>query len=1528
MTRHPEDPNAPRPTLLRRSRLSAFVAFLVAALLSAAGLAAPAQAADLQTDVSTIVTRLQDYYLSQGDEVQIANGIYLAQTSNALDYVASQNADGSWSDVNYQDTTSSANGKTWDAYKALYRMVAIAQAYRETSAKGYHDPALIAAEERALAYWDQVNPGNTNWWETEIGESIAMGRISIFVGDELSADAAALAIKHNQGKLDPAGANGAWRTSDYLYKALATRDAAAITAGFATMVQTVAVDDSGTVQEAVQPDSTFWAHGAQLYSEGYGMALFTMVAMWADSARGTSLAFTRDQLDTIAFYIVDGTRWLIRGEIEMLYLLYRPATTVDGITSYGAVFLDPLDRMARTDPLYATAYRQMADNIRGKTAGNGVTGDKYFWRSEFSSHQRADYGIVTGLNSSRTVGSEYRSTLRKDVGNEIVWNRTGTTAIQVTNKEYTDLGPAFDWYHYPGTTVPYVKETTLGKDGRSANGGAFTGGVSDGTYGASVESLDRAGTQAQKSYYYFDDEMVALGAGIQSSSTAPIHTTVNQVAAKDNASVDGQKVAPGTDGKVVADPSWAYNDKVGYVFPSDQAVTVSDKTQTGSYYGDQPESHDAFTLYFDHGTTPSGAGYQYIVLPAKSAAQTQAYAANPAVKILRNDTSVQAVQHPGLKRTMATFYRAGSLDLGDGRTLSVSQPSIVMLDESSGTPVVSLSNPSQPGLLVDVALSGGASASRGTFVLGTGANLGKTVTEPLVADDSDGSPYTASGSVAGHGPARAGDADQTTAWQSSGAAPWLSQRLAAGTYAMGADIDWGADYATRFLIQTSLDGTTWTDQSLVQNGTGGHQHVDFPAVAANFVRILPLDGPGGGSYSVTEFAAFARANLALGAPTTASDGTSPASATDGNATTRWIADRTGSPDTSWLQVDLGSVRKIGAARLFWEASYASQYKIQVSDDGSTWRDAYTTPAAGSDGGTDLVALNATGRYVRMQTVKRALTTYGVSVWEFEVFGDSAITTAPASAGRVNLALGKPTTADSVYNNLANVQAPAATDGSKTTKWSSARPSGTAPYTNRNWLQVDLGTVRPVSQAVVEWESGNSTDYQLEGSVNGSDWTPLARVQNTGTADHRRDTTSFPTAEVRYVRVIGSPATKYGLNIWEFEVYGGYSLACPAPVNADRDSTATLAATVTPLVDGDSFTAYSLDPSVAAVASAPQAAADGTVSVGLKTGAPGSTSVVLVHSAGDEFVRCPVTVAVDTSALQAQVDRANGLDSTVYTPATWSPVLPALEAAKATLTAADATQPAIDASTAALKAALDGLRATAVVSAPAVSTKWGTAATVTVTVTSPLPVSGKVALTEGDKDRGVASLTGGVATFTLPPGLAAGDHVLTATYSGSDTVAGASTTLTVTVVLPAAWSKTTSYKTGDIVSYKGSVYKAGWSTKGEQPGLSNTGAWQELAMTESGAAVWTPSRVFAAGDAVVYQGKTFLAGWYSRGDVPGSVTGPWQEMATAPDGTALWTPSRIFTAGDRASYKGVVYVAKWWTRNQAPGDVNGPWAVAR
>ncbi|WP_419999042.1 polysaccharide lyase family 8 super-sandwich domain-containing protein [Streptomyces boninensis] len=700
--------------------------------LSAPALARAAEAggsasAAVADDIQLIIDRLQQRFLAQGDQVRLANGIFLARTSEALSYVDSLQADGSWPNVDYTDTTSSANGRVWSPYHALYRMMAMAHAYRDPKAPGYGKPELIEALNRALLHWDGAKPTSENWWEVEIGKSMAMGRVSIFAGDELSAEAREVTYAHNGGKLDPVGANGSWRTENYLYEAVAKRATADIEQGYGTMSQTIAVDKSGGIKEAVQVDSSFWAHGAQLYSEGYGMALFTIVAAWADVARGTSFAFADEDIDAIAFYIVDGTRWLIRGEIGMMYLGYRPPNTIDGVTSYAADFLEPLDRMARADEGNSAAYTKLADNIRGETRSNGVTGHKYFWRSEFSSHLRDRYGIFTRVNSPRMVGAEYRSTLRPEVGNEIDWNAQGATAIHVTNREYDDLVPAFDWFHYPGVTAPYAKVTSQSS---KRNAGSFTGGVSDGRYGATVYTLDRASTTGRKSYFAFDDEMVVLGAGISSTSTHAVHTTVNQGAAKANASVGGKPVRPGTDAAGTG-ASWAYNDEIGYVFPEGGPLKVSNKEQTGSWLDKDPVKRKAFTLFFDHGVAPDKAKYAYIVLPGTAQAKVRAYAAKPAVEILSNTEEIQAVRHRSLRLTQATFHAAGTLDLGPGRRLQVDQPAIVLLNEADGKAVVSVANPDKPGLKVAVTLISPGRTRRADFALGSDANLGETVTQPL-----------------------------------------------------------------------------------------------------------------------------------------------------------------------------------------------------------------------------------------------------------------------------------------------------------------------------------------------------------------------------------------------------------------------------------------------------------------------------------------------------------------------------------------------------------------------------------------------------------------------------------------------------------------------------------------------------------------------------------------------------------------------------------------------------------------------------
>ncbi|MFF3559660.1 discoidin domain-containing protein [Streptomyces sp. NPDC002574] len=128
-------------------------------------------------------------------------------------------------------------------------------------------------------------------------------------------------------------------------------------------------------------------------------------------------------------------------------------------------------------------------------------------------------------------------------------------------------------------------------------------------------------------------------------------------------------------------------------------------------------------------------------------------------------------------------------------------------------------------------------------------------------------------------------------------------------------------------------------------------------------------------------------NLSLGADAKAvasyQDGSYLASnAIDGNSSSRWSSDHSNDPG-AWLQVDLGAQYTVSTAVLTWEAAYAKAYKIQVSDNASTWTDAYST--TNGQGGTETVNVGRTARYVRMQGVTPA-TGYGYSLYEFEIYG--------------------------------------------------------------------------------------------------------------------------------------------------------------------------------------------------------------------------------------------------------------------------------------------------------------------------------------------------------------------------------------------------------------------------------------------------------------------------------------------------------------------------------------------------------------
>jgi glucose/arabinose dehydrogenase/type 1 glutamine amidotransferase len=329
---------------------------------------------------------------------------------------------------------------------------------------------------------------------------------------------------------------------------------------------------------------------------------------------------------------------------------------------------------------------------------------------------------------------------------------------------------------------------------------------------------------------------------------------------------------------------------------------------------------------------------------------------------------------------------------------------------------------------------------------------------------------------------------------------------------------------------------------------------------------------GGTSPTPPPTGCMATNNIAAGRIGTASSALSSANqAFDGSATTRWESAH--GVDPQWIQVDLGALQNICRVVLNWEAAYATAYQIQVSNNGSTWTNVFST-TTGNGGIDDLTGLATAGRYVRMNGTARA-TGYGYSLFEFEVYAGSGsggptptatptsrttptatsrtapTPTATPSGSATLLSQGRPVVVSSTEN--AGTPGNAAVDGNLTgTRWSSAA-------SDPQWIYVDLGSTVNVSRVVLTWEAAYATAYQIQTSPNASTWTT---IYSTTTGNGATDDLTGLSGSGRYVRMNGTArATVWGYSLWELQVYGTTGSATPT-ATARPTATATSRGTAT------------------------------------------------------------------------------------------------------------------------------------------------------------------------------------------------------------------------------------------------------------------------------------------------------------------------------------------------------------------------------
>lgn len=1089
-----------------------------------------------ESDFATIKTRLKDYFLTL-DTIDDGSKVETCYVSKAKDYLDLIQEDGAFGDVDYKATSSAANGTAWSPYLALDRLQAITVAYHKEGNALYHDEEVINKLNKAIVYWGKMNPSSSNWWENQIGVQLRFSRIALFMESIVSKDAMDIMLNKLLEKTPVkygTGQNNLWFDQNYVYYAIITENGTKHTnsTGFKKLDLKELVDDylsyclvvqtDDNTAEAVQVDNSFYMHGRQFYSNGYGMSMFRDMSFWIYMLRETSYAFEQDVIDLMADYMIDGTSWTIRGDIMELYLGYRPYDYDVGYDNYAAEYIDPLKRMIESDPDRADEYQAILDNIQGKNTVNGKNGNYYMWRSGYASHMRDGYGVNIKMDSNQIIGGEWRgswSGYDKDGGQLIYWTSSAASTITVDGDEYTNVYPTYDWAHCPGTTTAARIVQDYANAGRFTNGTEHTIGVSNGKYGNTAYDMNKKGTQVKKGYFFFDDEFVALGSGINSTEGVNIHTTLNQCEAED-VNVGGQSVAEGTKEQIY-NTNWLYNGKVGYVFLENTDVVVSNSVQTNNpSLWDEAKKNETpatFTAYLDHGLKPSNDSYAYIVVPNTTAGAVSQYAGNTPVTVIANNEKVQAVRHDGLKQTQINFYQAGSLEYKDGYIITVDQPCSIIIDESEDTRKISVAvNDTAANQTVNVNLNYDNQETQTTFVSGALPYAGQTMT---LSEGSDNRYHTNS-SMIGHEVEKAFDGDENTYWQSEETQnEWISMFTGNNKHLASINILWGDNYASAYDVMVSQDGKNYELLKSVSNGDGKTDTIELKGVYP-YIKIIMKDG-NGNCFEIKEITFKASDSIALNKSVEASStstndpGNTKELVVDGNTSTRWSSLR--NEDENWIMVDLGQYSEINAMSIQWESACSDDYDIQVSSDKNNWITVKDSMATGS---SLLDEYNfdepVYGRYVRVSSHKSRTLKYGISIYEISVYG---------SYKDEDIAANK----NAFSSTIKDLNLPThAIDNKANTSWISSAAGD-------QWIYVELKGIYKISSMQVDWGNNYAPNYEIQISDDAQMWqTVKTIIDGQGGNENISD---LGNQEARYVRLKlnGSSGSSYQIIQWS--VYG-------------------------------------------------------------------------------------------------------------------------------------------------------------------------------------------------------------------------------------------------------------------------------------------------------------------------------------------------------------------------------------------------------
>lgn len=654
----------------------------------------------------TIQSYAQEYNFQQLRE-RVSNGqnFGVRETAVLNNWISTQNEDGSWPGIKYGKLSNSVS--IYDSH--ILRLWNLAAVCSKIGHEKYNDATYKDAVKRGLLFWYNSKTVDPNWWFNKIYFPQRLGEILIFmrVFDGFIPKTASPDIDEPEiiSLFEPTaisgityngtGANAIDIATHYIYRGILTEDS--------KLIEDTKNKVESLLADNITTDFVYQDHGPQIMIASYGLvfcdALIRLVSYLEESP--ATFDTKSPNFEKVLRFIRETQISSTRGKLWDFSVLGRGVSR-ENATIAGINYLQSL--ADHIDPDNAPIYLAALSRLKGNNPANYKVREfnKHYWSSDYTQHARSGFLFTVRNTSSRTVESE--------VGNgeslKANYFSYGANFISVDGDENLNIMPVWDWSMIPGTTFPYISSFPPRKNwGFNYGKTDFVGGVSDGTYGASVLDLNDFGIKAKKSWFFFDDEMVCLGAGITDKSNREVRTTINQAWMKEplyyNEIGDKNEIKQSVSSSVYANANLNYirNGKIAYYFPNQGNIKYTAKSQSGTWKSinalegsSNLKSGNVFSLWIDHGKNPENAAYCYIVAPGIDSQQkAQNYNTND-IEIIQNTPAIQAVYNKKLEVLAVIFHQAGKIAFNGKTTLRVNKPCALMLKKGT---LVTVSDPQQ-----------------------------------------------------------------------------------------------------------------------------------------------------------------------------------------------------------------------------------------------------------------------------------------------------------------------------------------------------------------------------------------------------------------------------------------------------------------------------------------------------------------------------------------------------------------------------------------------------------------------------------------------------------------------------------------------------------------------------------------------------------------------------------------------------------------------------------------------------------------